>query len=126
MGNYGSKELLAHQPAGEQPHIGQVIRAILKQKNMTVRDLKAPLGRKGGAIYYHLRQKYLPVPLLLRLSEILDVNLLQYYQPKISQPNRGAEDLKKAMNENDRLSQELTLLKKENEVLREVIAMQKK
>lgn len=125
MGTYGNKELLGEQNAADQPHIGKVIKLVMEKKRMKVADLKHALGRKGGAIYYILRQKYIPVPMLLRISELLDENLLEFYKPKISQPSLGKKEATDLREEIARLHEEMKLLKKENEIFREVLTLRK-
>ena len=64
-----------------KPHfIGPVIKTILKEKRMAPKDLAAHLGISKRNIHRIFTVKYLSMPLMFKVCEALQENLLLQYQ----------------------------------------------
>ncbi|MBI4932009.1 MAG: hypothetical protein HY841_14720 [Bacteroidetes bacterium] len=102
-------------------HIGNTIEKLLRQKQMSVRELATQINYTPQAVHRILKRDLIDPYLLEAISKALDHNLFQYvYLPpkEIIQQNES-DEIKI-------LRKEMEDLKKENGYLKEINELQKK
>ena len=116
-----------------KPHlIGSVIKTICEQKHITPSELARRVGVDKGNIYRLFTTRTMAMPMLFKMSEALDENLLLHYHPNVKPlPNPLQAENEQLKTENEKLKQSLLqlqavadenkTLKAQLEVLREVM-----
>lgn len=112
----------------ELPHIGNIARALMKEKRITHRKLGRNLGWHTTTVTMMLKRRNWSVAELLLVGKVLQTDLFKYFYPVPPVPLVPVTDLEAARNELDVLKaemkikdEELLKLRTENNVLREMM-----
>ncbi len=112
--------------------IGSVIKQVSEEKHISPMELERRLGLTHRNIYRIFKSKQMAVPMLMRMSEALGVNLFLEYCPNVppvAEPlqienerlKQENEQLKKQLRELSPLVDENKVLKGQLDILREVL-----
>lgn len=69
----------------ELPDMSKLVGALLKQRGSSLRKQSLKMGYSHGYLINALQRKNLHIGLLLELSNVLDINLLEYYLPHLKE-----------------------------------------
>ncbi len=110
------------------PHIGEIVRKLMKEKRITHRRLGRVNGWHTSTVTMMLKRRNWSIAELLLTGKVLQTDLLKYFYPVPPVPQVPVTDLEAARSELDALKTEMKLkdeellkLRTENNVLREMI-----
>lgn len=96
-------------------HIGKSVRKLLKNQGVSPAELGERIGKGRTTVYAMLRQKYLHSGLMVKISEALKHDIIQYlYQPDELPSN------KKLLQKVEELEHQIETLRQENNYLKEL------
>ncbi|MES2619784.1 MAG: helix-turn-helix domain-containing protein [Bacteroidota bacterium] len=102
--------------------IGAVIKTLCEQKHITPAELAKRVGVNKGNIYRLFTTRTMALPMLFKMSEALDENLLLHYHPNVKPlPNPLQAECEQLKAENEQLKQsvlQLQTLTDENKILK--------
>lgn len=107
-------------PGGKSVWIGGTIRKVLKKLDLSTTDLALLLGISQQSTRAMLKKKYLHAARLVKISEVLNHDVVRYlYMPENMPGNKAlkekAEELQK---ENDELKEKIKMLEELNALLK--------
>lgn len=96
-------------------HIGKTLKRLLEKQGVSPEELGERIGKGRTTVYAMLRQKYLHSGLMVKISEALKHDIIQYlYQPEDLPGN------KKLQQKVEEMEHEIETLRKENNYLKEL------
>lgn len=100
--------------------IGQKIREVFEASNMKLTDFADRLGTVRQNVYRIFKKSHLDSGLLVKISEVLNHNFFQYYQPPSTSDKQDGH-----INNNDssELAEQLELARREVDYLRRIIKL---
>lgn len=111
-----------------QPDIGVIVRAIMKDQRVTQRKLGKMLGWHSTTVNQMLKRRIWTIAELLMVGKALNTDLLKYFYPVPPVPVVPVTELENAQKEIEALkteaktnADELLKLRTENAVLREIM-----
>lgn len=108
-------------PGGKGIHMGYTIRRLLEKLKLSTPHLATLLGISRQSAHAMLKKKYLHAATLVKISEVLQHDVVRYlYRPEDLPANAA---LKKKAEE---LEKENAALKKENEMLKKMVKLLEK
>jgi len=110
------------------PKIGQKIKAVLKQRNMKLKDFAMEIGMARQNIYRLFEKESIDTDLLLKICKVLDYNFFDYFSPNSKSLNESNPFIDKNHNSNElylcKIELEMSL--KEIDYLKKIIALMEK
>lgn len=127
------------RPSDSLFHVGHYITLRLKEQHKTVRQLAKQGGLSARWVYKLLKRKDWQVSYLMQFSEMLQEDLLRFFRPSFLPEQAPKAELDKALKENGELQlqlqqrdmriaqqeQQVQLLQRDNQTLREVLGTNK-
>ena len=105
-------------------NIGTVIKNISEKKRITPIQLEKRLGLANRNVYRFFKSKQMSLPMMLKMSEALEENLLSYYHPNVKPAADALKDENALLRaENEQLKAQLLQL---NELQKQNIVLQAK
>ena len=102
-------------------HMGKIVRALVRQKNIGRNKFAALLGMNERSLSDLYRRKKLHTSLLEKISTALNHDMFQYVYTEGASPTE-----KKLQEKITQLEKEMEVLKTENNYLKEIVKLQKK
>jgi len=95
------------------PHIGEIVRGIMKDQRVTQRKLGKTIGWHNTTINQMLKRRTWDIAELLEVGKALKTDLLKYFYPVPPVPVVPVTELNAAKEENENLKKELVGKNKE-------------
>ena len=92
--------------------IGRKIKAVLRIRNMKVKELAEALGTSESGTFRLLKRRHINTGLLMKISAILKHDFFQYFQPTPDLPGRHKLEKEKLRERLRQLEKEIELLRK--------------